>query len=634
MQLDTEYRNAWTTLVTRAAQPRRTKTYVFLLAGLATLGGCAPLAEVREINPTLGLQRGTGHQLQRAEEAIVDGQRLERTDPTRAIGFYLSGVESATGELRKNPKNRVALRDYDFALSRVFSTLRVTQLDPWTHPLHVPMLNGGHYVLTERPNVNRVWRPRDFDLIPADELDVRGKFVVPRLTRDGAGAALVAVRRTGAPPISLRFTPPRIYTAVTAVARFTGRKCEIEFIDPLASETVNVSGRSLPSQADLTAPIALGFTRERPDKIGFAAMLDPEKFAYTERLIQVQPYDPNKIPVVFVHGLQDTPVAWVPMVNALWADLGLRRNYQVCVFSYPSGYPIPYSALLLRRELDAFGARFPDHRPIILVGHSMGGILSRLMITDSDGDKLWRYFFGKPPTQTKLSPETSALVKEALIFKPRRDVARVIFISTPHRGSVLAENPIGRIGSSLIHKSAQYVNAGREIVHASIIQQDPTVMKLNRLPNSIDTLSPNDPFVKEMNILPMAKRIPCHSIIGDRGRGDTPNSSDGVVPYWSSHFAGAESETIVHAGHTAHHNREAIAEVVRILSHHIRTNYQLLKTDTKPRRALDIPRVSTWPHLSQVTALFRRADAQTLYIRVASSSAPKGFLRQAAAPCR
>jgi pimeloyl-ACP methyl ester carboxylesterase len=313
----------------------------------------------------------------------------------------------------------------------------------------------------------------------------------------------------------------------------------------------------------------MGLSREHPEKIGFAAMISPEKFAYTERLIQVQPYDPNKIPVVFVHGLQDTPVSWVPLVNALWADPVLRRNYQVCVFSYPSGYPIPYSALLLRRELEAFDKTFPHHRPIVLVGHSMGGILNRLMITDSGGDKLWRYFFGKSPAETKLSPQSKALVEEGLIFKPYRDVARVIFISTPHRGSVMAQNSIGRIGSSLIRKSVQYMNAGREILYASTVQEDPTVMKLNRLPNSIDTLSPNDPFVKEMNILPMAKRIPYHSIIGDRGRGDTPISSDGVVPYWSSHLDGAESEKIVPCGHGAHHSPQGITEVLRILHKHI-----------------------------------------------------------------
>ena len=551
-----------------ATQLRRSKAYIVILLALA-LGACAPLAQVREVNPRLGAQRGSPLELQRAEHAIAEGQKLERIDPHRAIGFYLGGLEATGIAIQKDPRNPLALRDYNFALSRVFSVIRDAPFEPWTRPLNVPAPSGGEYLLTHRAIANRLWRPQDYELIPADELDVRGKFVVPRLTREGAGAALVAVRRERAPQIPLRFAPPRVYTAVSAVARFAGRKCEIQFIDPLASETVSISGRTLPLHADFTAPIALGLTREHPEKIGFAAMLNPEKFAYTERFIQVQPYDPNKIPVVFVHGLQDTPVSWVPMVNALWSDPVLRRNYQVCVFSYPSGYPIPYSALLLRRELDALDRTFPHHRPIVLVGHSMGGIISRLMITDSGGDKLWRYFFGKPPAQTKLSPDTKALLEEALIFKPRRDVARLIFISTPHRGSVIAENPIGRIGSSLIRKSVQYMNAGREILQASVVQEDPTVLKLNRLPNSIDTLAPNDPFVKEMNTLPMAKRIPYHSIIGDRGRGDTPNSSDGVVPYWSSHLDGAESEKIVPSGHAAHRDPQAIAEMVRILKKHI-----------------------------------------------------------------
>src|SRR5512132_150003 len=440
-------------------QVRRSKTHIVIIAVWATLSGCASLATVRETNPRLGAQYGTPPQLQRAEQQIAAGQQLQATHPDRATGFYLACAESATSELRRNPKDRIALRDYNFALSRVFSVIRDAPFEPWIRPLNVPAPSGGEYVLTHGAIANRLWRPQDYELIPADELDVRGKFVVPRVTREGAGAALVAVRSEQAPQVPMRFAPPRVYTAVTAVARFTGRKCEIEFIDPLATETVNVSGRSLPSQADLTTPIALGLSREHPEKIGFAAMLNPEKFAHTVRLIQVQPYDPNKIPVVFVHGLQDTPVAWVPMVNALWADPVLRRNYQVCVFSYPSGYPVQYSALLLRRELEAFDRTFPHHRSIVLVGHSMGGIISRVMISDSDGDRLWRYFFGKPPAETKLSSEIKALVEEGLIFKPRPGVARIIFISTPHRGSILAQNSIGRIGSSLIRKSVRYMNA-------------------------------------------------------------------------------------------------------------------------------------------------------------------------------
>ena len=148
------------------------------------------------------------------------------------------------------------------------------------------------------------------------------------------------------------------------------------------------------------------------------------------------------------------------MVNTIWADPVLRRNYQIWVFSYPSGYPIPYSALLLRRELDALNKALPNHRPMILVGHSMGGIISRFMITDTNGDKVWRILFGKPPAQTSLSPENKALLREALVFKPRPDVACVIFISTPHRGSVIAQNAVGRIASRIMRTPHTFVALG------------------------------------------------------------------------------------------------------------------------------------------------------------------------------
>ena len=120
------------------------------------------------------------------------------------------------------------------------------------------------------------------------------------MTREGAGASLVAVRNEQAPQIRLRFAPPRIYAAVTAVAHFSGRKCEIEFLDPLSVERVSVAGRGLPSAADFTAPMAVGLSREHPEKVGMPALLDPDKFANKVRLIQVQPYNSQKIPVLFI----------------------------------------------------------------------------------------------------------------------------------------------------------------------------------------------------------------------------------------------------------------------------------------------------------------------------------------------
>src|SRR6266436_2776275 len=105
--------------------------------------------------------------------------------------------------------------------------------------------------------------------------------------------------------------------------------------------------------------------RERPDKLGFIRLLRPEKYAYTARVTRLQPFDPGRTPVIFVHGLQDTPVSWVPMVDALRTDPEIQRRYQLWVFSYPSGYPYPYSAALLRHELDGIARKFPNRKPII-----------------------------------------------------------------------------------------------------------------------------------------------------------------------------------------------------------------------------------------------------------------------------
>ena len=89
-----------------------------------------------------------------------------------------------------------------------------------------------------------------------------------------------------------------------------------------------------------------------------------------------------------------------------------------------------------------------------------------------------------------------------------------------------------------------------------------------RIPNSIDTLSPSNRFVREVNKIPVVPSVPFHTIEGDRGRGDAPNSSDGVVPYWSSRLAGTQSELIVPSNHSAPRNPQAIAEVRRILRLH------------------------------------------------------------------
>jgi hypothetical protein len=160
--------------------------------------------------------------------------------------------------------------------------------------------------------------------------------------------------------------------------------------------------------------------------------------------------------------------------------------------------------------------------------------------------------------------ESKRLLTQALIFNHRPEIGRVIFMSTPHKGSDMSTNWLGRFGSMLVKTPGKMLTIGRTIREAATA--DPAALQLKRLPNSVDTLAPNNRFVVAINDLPTAPGIPFHSIIGDRGKGDSPNSSDGVVAYWSSHFDGAESERIVPSNHSSPLNPDAIAEVHRILT--------------------------------------------------------------------
>jgi pimeloyl-ACP methyl ester carboxylesterase len=500
--------------------------------------------------------------LTNAETGIVKAMRIDRRDPLVALGEYLSAAQAALGHLKRSPNDQTARKTYNFAVGRIIATIRDAKLDPWTKPLRVPG-SDGEFVLTHKPDPRPQWNPALYDFTPADQFDVRGTYVTERTTRDGIGAPVVAVGREANKEARANFTTSRIYYGVTAIARFEGRRCVLSFEDPLAEETVRVDGQIFPLAADFTVPLAVMLASTNPKKFELSRMLNPAKYAETARISRLQPYDPNKIVVLVIHGLMDTPATWTPMLNRLRGYEEIRRNYQFWFYSYPSGYPYPYSAAILRRELDAIEKRFPLRKPMVVIGHSMGGCIARLLITDT-GDKLWMELFKKPPEQVPLSPESRKLFTDALIFQHRPEIGRVIFISAPLRGSELASNWLGRIGSSLVRSPVTLLKAGRDALKITTFRAGE--QKLKRIPNSVDTLAPTNRFVIAINTIPITPGIPYHTIMGDRGKGDAPNSSDGVVPYWSSHMEGAKSELVVPSGHGAHQNPKAIQEVRRILT--------------------------------------------------------------------
>src|SRR5258708_31426455 len=192
----------------------------------------------------------------------------------------------------------------------------------------------------------------------------------------------------------------------------------------------------------------------------------------------------------------------------------------------------------------------------------MGGCISRLLLRDS-GNKLWMTVLGRPPDEVPLSPSVWEYLREELFFRHRPEIGRVIFIASPLRGSNMATGLIGSLAAVIIREANVSSQDSQEMLRLTRIET--SELKPMRRSNSVDSLSPKSRFLNAMNTIPMTSGVPYDTIIGDRGRGDSPNSSDGVVPYWSSHMNGAESERIVPSGHGAHQNTQAIAEVLRIL---------------------------------------------------------------------
>jgi pimeloyl-ACP methyl ester carboxylesterase len=469
--------------------------------------------------------------------------------------------------LVQRPNDSSAQSIYNFSVGRAVENIERAKIQPWRHKIDI-VNDGSNYTLTTPTPIDAEHDPSRYDLFPTDSLKISGTFFKTRSAVSGIGAPLVAVARSENPQFRRQYRLPRVYAPVTAAIRFSGQKAELEFVDPMRTERVAIGKRTFPLAVDLSAPIAMLIARERPERLGFARVINPQKYADTARLAQLQQFDPARTPVIFVHGLQETGASWTPMIDTLRNDPWIREHYQFWFFSYPSGYPYPYSAALFRRDLDGIDRAFPNHKRVVLIGHSMGGMICRLMITDA-GDKIWRDIFGTSPAKTPLAGDARKLLAESLVFNHRPDVQRAVFISTPHRGSKFASGWIGRLGAALVRTPQRFVS-----VYAStkpLLSPDPAARTLKRMPNSVDTLEPNDRFVLAVNKLPITPGIPYHSIMGDRGRGDTPNSSDGIVPYWSSHLEGAKSELIVNSDHGAQYNQQAIREVERILKENLTT---------------------------------------------------------------
>lgn len=429
------------------------------------------------------------------------------------------------------------------------------------------------------------WQLGNF--LPAAYLEVRG--FRNRYRYPGVGAPLVASLVEpveGAQAERLRaHIPPRLKVPATGLLRIENARASLargtlsarlELITQDEARSVEIDGREVPLEFETSS--ALAYTVEGPpvwqsELRGFlyGGIVPRLTAAPADQIGFLQPYRPGRMPVVLVHGTASSMFRWAELVNELQSDSLIWDRYQIWLYRYDSGNPIGFSAGVFRqalsetlRELDPDG-RDPALQQMVVIGHSQGGLLTKLSAVDS-GDRFWRNVSRRTFAETDLDPEQREVLERSFFFSPLPFVKRVVFIATPHRGSYLTLERVARWVANLV----QVPNALSQLTYDFIArnEEDLLIRRLDRAPTALDNMTPGNPFLKTLLALNIAPGVSAHSIIAVQGDGPAEDGADGVVKYKSAHLANVASERVVRSGHSCQGHPATIEEVRRILREH------------------------------------------------------------------
>jgi len=542
---------------------------------LASLLLAVPACQHRPVAlPPSGPQYVTESQLALARHHLKEADKAKVT--TDAASHALVAAEIAwdlnwkTSTTRLHYANAASAHVYEHAVLRIISLADKSReiRSMVGKPIIVPGPRGSYAFTIDPRTLDAL---RDYpDLHPASEYSGRGGFQ-KRYVRPGVGVPMVGVNDNAAlnsifssqPQDTFKraagYTAPR-----TALLLFDKpvppggrRNVTIAIVDPRKVQEERIGERTLPVAADLTAPVMAAYPEFGTFWAAFRAVIRPDNWLGRSSIYSLEVNDPGRIPVVLVHGLFSTPDMWKDVINDLNATPGIGDRFQFFVFTYPTGLSPAYTASILREKIHLAQQHRSLPQGFVLIGHSMGGILSRIQATDS-GRAIWDESFGARADQAWAHSSPDDVVRESLVFQADRRVRRLIFLCVPHRGSPVADlSPVrlfARLARIPVHMTDQI--AGSPLRALGLIPE--------RLPTSATGLSPESPVLRAMDRLPM--KASCHTVVGNRGKpGPLAQSSDGIVPYWSSHLDAASSEVVVPDGHGGFAHPMAIEEMKRIL---------------------------------------------------------------------
>ncbi len=548
--------------------------------------------ETHEVVATSGTATAHG----RAHGMIQAGMALDRKHPDWATLYFRDaalaalpavleeGVSPSSDMDQSLGAQSTYRRAIEYALITVDRQAKKEKV-PWTEILARSGIGVEGKVSLYEP---ALWQ----EVLPSRQFEVKG--FRNQVGQGGLGAPVVihmapSVERkplvmeggeTRTDPSQLHF-PEDLYRAASVVLR-PGRSAAeppavLELHDPVREPDMlwkpAPDAPGIPLAYDLTIGLARQLHERNLDLIGPLGVFFPSEYNGKTGIFMLDPYQPGKIPVVLVHGLMSSPLGWANAMNELRGDPELRKRFQFWMFFYSTGNPILSSGARLRQALQTVHEEFdpndedPAFDHMLVVGHSMGGLLSRLMISSS-GTMLWDAAAKVPPESIDLEPKLKQMLMDSMFFEPVPTVSRVVFISTPHRGSPYGDELVGRLASRLIRVPKEIVDIRAALAKLNGAEGVSEEFRGNRYATSVAQLGQKNPVLQTIGRLPIKATVPYHSIVGFNGKTPLPKGGDGVVPYPSAHLEGALSEIVVSSDHSAQETEAAVMELRRIMAIH------------------------------------------------------------------
>ena len=555
-----------------------------------------------------------------AEVAYIAAKKMEaRGNHSLALDMYGTSVSNAYMYLldpsfhhQRNaydPRFRLACDLYNSALE---NGLRAIQRQGLLKPGQRHQVKAARQEFDIEIQLRGPWYNEDIrELRFVSDYEVEG--LVNRYYSYGLGVPLIAVYEPEADrDQAAKYYPSGMSVPVTAFLRVANgqpekmsggelkRQCVLEIYDSLATDDLEINGRLVPLETDLTTPLAYSLDNPAFKKVNQAwkGLVNPSKVTQTRGLYMLEPFDPDKVPVLMVHGFASSPITWMEMFNDLRGSPDIRNFYQFWFYLYPTGEPFWMSAADLREELAHARMTLDRYQrataldQMVLVGHSMGGLVSKLQTVESR-DEYWKLVSSESFDRLQAPKPVQERLRRGLFFRPNRSIRRVVTIATPHKGSNFSNGATQWLGRRLISlpRELQINRLALRATNTLLLRED----RLLSIDNSVDALATDSPILEVMRRSPRARWVRYHNIIAkldERGvLGKVTGDGDGVVSLESARCEDSETETIVAADHmNVHRMPTAILEVYNVLQEHMReTRYALGQTDHLAQRIYRLP---------------------------------------------